>query len=315
MLLQINKRHVITTIIAITLLSGILKQHWFLVQLVTTTTIQNTPSTSPAAVNNQQFNNNTIIHWNVTTGGQTLPTLFYCQHVPSTTIFPWDAVFPEYVLEDLSSFGSSKAIITWKSKLQYKGSNEYDIFMFNFNMGGLTSCSSIIMHWLLTTFKGHIIAFSGESPRGHPFKSKKPHMHYFGPVTNPSEFDILTFYMQSVWYSNQNFRTLLSPNSMVEKSKRPKGSQSLFMVYMQSNCIPMREEAALRLSEIGPVYCLGKCKGMSRPDSNQTNLLPHLNMSASNVSLSSTWSDNIHLYSMFQFCLVMKHVYQPGYIT
>jgi len=250
-----------------------------------------------------------IIHWNDTEIHQKPPTVFSCDQ---SFVSPWPSVFPEYQFEDLSQY-ASRAVMTWKHVLHPKPSNEYDVFFYNFNMGGFMGCSSIVMNWLLTTFKGHIIANSGESPVSHPFKSKKSNMHYFGPaVRPPTKYDEVVFFLQVVWYDN--YREMLPPTAMVDSNLRPKGSQEHFMIYSQSNCVHYRETAAGRLSEIGPVHCGGRCKGLPPPSGDRSNLTSHDNVSASDGGISNMMK-NVDIYSKYRFCLVMEHIAQPGYIT
>jgi hypothetical protein len=75
-----------------------------------------------------------IIHWNDTEIHQKPPTVFSCDQ---SFVSPWPSVFPDYQFEDLS-----RSVMTWKDPIP---SNEYDVFFYNFNMGGFMGCSSIVM--------------------------------------------------------------------------------------------------------------------------------------------------------------------------
>ena len=180
-------------------------------------------------------------------------------------------------------------------------------------MGGSMSCSSIVINWLMTTFKGHVIAYSVESPVNHPFKSQKSNMHYFGPAVRPTKYDEVVYFLQDTWYGDH--REELPPRAMVDSNLYPRGSQEYFMIYFQSNCVPYRDAAAGRLSENGPVHCTGHCQWRSPPSGDRSNLISHYNASSNWDMSRSHYKRNADIYSKYRFCLVMENNYQPGYIT
>ena len=266
-----------------------------------------------------QNNTGAVVHWNDTKVHPTPPTMFACAGIKhNMSLLLQQTVFEEYQIEDLSNIPTSANVKTWNNILRQKPSNEYDIFMYDYNMGSAMSCSSIVTSWLLTKFQGHFIAFSCESPSNHPFTPSRNNMHFVGPAEQPTENDIVTYFFQYYWLGQQRDsdrsdmnqkNNYLKPHAMVDSNFRPRGSKEYFIIYLQGNCVYYREQAAARISEIGPVHCAGKCQGRSPPSGDRSNL----------TSISAPdrgkFRGNAGVLSNYRFCLVMENKKQSGYIT
>lgn len=89
------------------------------------------------------------------------------------------------------------------------------------------------------------------------------------------------------------------------------------MVYANSNCVPFREQAVARLSELGVIHCDGKCEGKrgvpKNKLGNRTNIVNTRGRRKINIG---NWWENVGVYRDYQFCFVMEHeVEHPNYIT
>jgi hypothetical protein len=241
-----------------------------------------------------------VTHWNDTSRKKP-PTIYFCLGSGGNGMRENKQMLtnalPEYQFEDISR--SQKRIGG------FKDSNEYDVFINPSRLG----CDLSVLQWLITHFNGHIVLFSGESDKEDPVQgADKPKVHGFGPVRNPRTEDITLYYMQLVWWDK--FQVVLSPLAMTDPSHRPRGNETNYMMYANSNCVAFREEAVGRLSEFGLVHVGGKCPG--RPPSGDRSNLTKI---ATGVGLRNWWA-NTRLYSDYRFCFVMEHeVDHSAYMT
>jgi hypothetical protein len=216
-------------------------------------------------------------------------------------LFAMKSVLPEYQLVDLSGVGTSNrpAREWYDGGWQYKQTNTYDVFIATVDM----LCSSVVNLFLMRTFRGKLVYFSGED-RKDPL-SMKENMHYFGPVENGTNRDHRIYYFQFVWW--HKFQNVLPPEALVDGAKRPIGLQENFVIYAASNCVGYRDEAFSQLSKLGEVHYAGRCKG-NVENENHTKI---------NYKIPRySWWTNINLYEVFRFCLVMEHTGDhQGYIT
>jgi hypothetical protein len=246
-----------------------------------------------------------VTHWNDTRRKKP-PTIYFCHPNDGNGMgenkHMLRNVLPEYQFEDLSKVPVDKR--HQKMPDGFKDSNEYDLFIKHTH----PDCSQTVLQWLITHFHGHIVFFSGESDEEDPVQGgDKASVHGFGPVRHPRTEDMTLYYMQLTWW--HLFQDALSPLAMTDPSRRPRGNQTSYMMYANSNCVPFREEAVGRLSEFGLVHCGGKCAG--RPPSGDTSNLTKI---PTGVSLRNWWA-NTRLYSDYRFCFVMEHVNHAAYIT
>jgi hypothetical protein len=244
-----------------------------------------------------------VIHWNVSAESQ--PKIYTCQNTRANGMDEFlsvmTSVLPEYQMVDLSFVGNSgRPGREWfDDGWKHKQTNTYDIFMGTDTM----LCSSVILLFLMQTFRGRLVYFSGEDTT-YPL-SMKEHMHFFGPVENVSKRDIRIYYFQFVWW--HKYRERLPPMAMVDGRHRPKGKQHHFLIYAAANCVNFREEAFSNLSMLGNVHYGGKCKGNSENK--------NVSKVNSGITLRNWWA-NVDLYEDYRFCLVMEHNGNHyGYIT
>lgn len=254
-------------------------------------------------------NKNKIIHWNDTTSHASPPTIYVCHpndgNARREIIDIMANVLPEYQIDYYFTTIGPRQVKLEGKYLEGGYTNEYDIFLHEFNLG----CSSKVNAWIMTHFNGHIVLFSGESPYQHPIQAYgRTKIHAFGPIDYEREGDVTLTYLQMTWW--KLFQNDLSPETMVNSELRPVGTQENFMIYANGNCVPYREKAVGRLSEIGVVHADGKCQGSTPPDGNRTNLVK-----TNNKKSLRNWWTNTDLYDKYRFCFVMEHVNQNGYIT
>jgi hypothetical protein len=102
--------------------------------------------------------------------------------------------------------------------------------------------------------------------------------------------------------------------------KKPKNTGTRGVIYTASNCVPYRQQAAERISQIDEknliVYYGGSCQGqgLKRNKQNTTaTKLVQTNMTDSRPGhgLYSNWKD----YNQYRYCLVMENTAKSGYIT
>jgi len=277
-------------------------------------------------------NNDLIIQqWNASgsdnNGPPPTPTLYYCHPNNNNGMREikklMSDVLPEYVPHDLHL--KDRPYRLSPEYMQGNYTNRYDVFIGHFN----EFCLPSVERWLHTHFRGQIVLFSGESVEYHPNPVKNiytidsdgndngngnednSNIHAFGPVKYEREGDMTLFYLQLTWWFY--FYDQLTPDEMVDANKRPRGNQTKtnFMIYANSNCVPFREEAVGRLSEIGIVHCDGKCQGETPPSGDRTNLV----QISSDIRMEG-WLGNVQIYSKYRFCFVMEHhPSHPSYIT
>ncbi len=213
------------------------------------------------------------------------------------------SVLPEYQMVDLSQVGNSRRpgqewYLDWKDK----HTNTYNVFVGTDCMF-CSGCSAVILQFLIQTFQGRLVFFSGEGSTD-PL-SMKENMHFFGPVENESPRDIRIYYFQFVWW--HKYQETMPLIAMVDDKHRPKGTQEHFLIYAAGNCVSFREEAFQQLSMIGNVHYGGKCRGKAESK--------NISQVDSGISLRNFWH-NVELYKSYRFCLVMEHNgNHRGYIT
>ena len=236
------------------------------------------------------------------------PTIYAC-HKPTRreefTNF-MSTILPEYrVSYDLTT--KKDKYWVWDKDLAHVESSEYDVIISTYQIEECRSRFS--WTWIIRKFKGQFILLSGESEEQPPFDlNVNPRYHGFGPVPESSK-DFTVTYMQVEWWNT--FQRPLPPATLISGELRPKGNETHFLAYGQSNCVPFREEAFGRLAALGPVHQTGKCKGRGITDrSNVTIVNPGISI--------YNWRNNQRHYANYRFCLVMEHAdpkEHPQYVT
>ena len=94
---------------------------------------------------------------------------------------------------------------------------------------------------------------------------------------------------------------------ITDPSLRPKGTKERFVIYAASNCKPFRQEAAMRLADIGVVELGGRCR-ISHSQNEHVQEAPA-------VIRKADWSQNHEHFRSYRFCLVMENEYVAGYVT
>lgn len=257
-----------------------------------------------------------VTHWNDTYNRKTPPRIYTCTGSDGNGMRESKRILasalPEFSFFDLSTTraGTGRPKLRFPPEmLQPNYTNEYDIFVSTFS---LDHCNPQHFSWLIRYFNGKFALFSGESEKDHPIQLIRggEKMHAFGPLLSPRPQDFPLTYMQMTWW-DIFCDALLPPSAMTDPGKRPKGNQTHYMIYANSNCVDFREEAIGRLSEFGVVHCDGKCQGKTPPSGNRSNLLRTKN----GINVGSWWR-NVQLYSKYRFCFVMEHEREHAtYIT
>jgi len=256
-----------------------------------------------------------MIHWNDTMKYRNPPTIYICTGSDGNGMgeskLMLSTALPEYTINDLSQMriGEGRPPKSFSPEyLESNYTNPHDIFLSIFFMEKF--CTPKIYRWLLTHFNGQIAIFSGESETSHPIQgANRDHMHAFGPLIHKRKQDMVVTYLQMTYM--KIFKEILSPSVLVDPNLRPRGNQTHYMIYANSNCVGFREEAVGRLSEFGPIHCAGKCKGKTPPSGNRANLVKI----KTGVGLMNWW-DNVKVYADYRFCFVMEHEKNhPSYMT
>ena len=171
------------------------------------------------------------------------------------------SVLPEYTFSDLEATGVGR-IRRARFPPEYlwpNFTNPYDIFIDIFE---LDACNTQLSSWLLKYFNGRFLLYSPESQKSHPVNhalGNRDHYHAIGPLLDPRPIDMMITFLQFTWWDK--FQFILTPDTLTDSKKRPRGTLQNFMVYANSNCVPFREQAVARLSELGVIHCDGKCQG------------------------------------------------------
>lgn len=279
-------------------------------------TSTSTTTTSRREIPRLQSNHIQVtIHWNDTQKRKTPPRIYTCTGSDANGMRESKRILasalPEFTVFDLSTtgVGTGRPKKRFPSEmLQRNYTNEYDVFVSTFS---LDNCNPQHFSWLIRYYNGKFALFSGESEKDHPIQVMDGEkMHAFGPLLNPRpQQDFPLTYMQMTWWDL--FYKILTPSAMMDPRNRPKGNQTHYMIYANSNCVDFREEAIGRLSEYGLVHCDGKCQGKTPPSGDRSNLLKTRN----GINVASWWR-NIDLYSSYRFCFVMEHEREHAtYIT
>lgn len=258
-----------------------------------------------------------VIHWN-STDHITPPTIYLCTgsgqngYTEAKKIFT--SAFPEYSVVELPSMNIGNRKFQLPPQFFSPNyTNSYDLLLDTFDFA---YCNVQIFSWLSRYYNGHYIFFSGESQKSHPVNhllGNRKHFHSFGPLLNPTSGDMVLTYMQYVWFDK--FKDYLPPDVLLDARKRPRGNAKTFMIYANSNCVPFREEAVARLSQLGVVHCDGKCtaKRVVGTAINRTNIIS--TRGTHKIGITNWWQ-NVDVYRDYKFCFAMEHETEHAtYIT
>jgi len=259
-----------------------------------------------------------VIHWNSTTDHINPPTIYLCTDQDGNGFREAKKIFtsalPEYSVVQLPSLNTGGRKFKLPPQVLWPNyTNTYDIFLDTFRF---STCNGQIFSWLSRYYNGHYIFFSGESEKTHPVNhllGNRKHFHSFGPLLNPTSADMVLTYMQYVWFDI--FKAYLPPDVLLDAKKRPRGNAKTFMIYANGNCVPFREEAVARLSQLGVVHCDGKCtaNNVKGEAINRTNIIS--TRGTHKIGIGNWW-ENVDVYRDYKFCFVMEHESEHAtYIT
>ncbi|OUS41655.1 hypothetical protein BE221DRAFT_143023 [Ostreococcus tauri] len=139
-------------------------------------------------------------------------------------------------------------------------------------------------------FPGKVLYVNGESHVG----KMVPGSYYLGPVDHPSERYKQFYYVTFAGAAMNVLDELLG--------KRRRGNGSRFLLYVQNNCVPYREEAFRIFSNIGRVSAGGRCHG---------DLTDYEHLARDGGS----WDQTSKMFGEFKFGLVMENQHATGYVT
>lgn len=246
--------------------------------------------------------------FNVTKNRRAAPTLYFCENAKRNEVGAMldlmASILPEYARSNLSMKKQRRG---WNSSAS---GNEYDVFLLS--IGG--SCQMDVANWMLHHYRGNVLLWSPESKAGPRNFSDK--MYVLGPVYESDSgesgwHEMRLYHLQIIFWSlfyknakDHRFHYNRSGEFLFDTEKKPKNTGKEFLVYSHSNCKPHRDDAFVKISEIGVVHSAGRC---GEAGTNRVKV-------ASNVSLKN-WGDNALINRDYRFCLTMEHGLQEGYIT
>lgn len=243
------------------------------------------------------------------------PTIFSC-HDDGNAIGELRSilmdVLPEYRFVSLLGIGRAPDLSVHGPWLDNLPTTDQDVFITPVGRG----CTVGVDRWRTNPqhYTGKFILTSGEDaniPEG------MANITYFWGPRNPSpdnQHHVLRLtYLQLIFWLHfrrqgqiSNTGAVTPTDSLFHFPRNASQTKPHFLMYGQSNCVPFREEAMDRISEIAPVHIGGKCRG--RIESvNKTAVVTQVNL--------FNWWKNVHVYSQYRFCLVMEHSNSSGYMT
>jgi hypothetical protein len=236
---------------------------------------------------------NTIINTTTTTRS---PRIYLCGHDL------WN--FYKGIFPDLEFGGRLETTSILAS------STKEDVLLFV----GMDGPCAVSFNEIQSTFAGKILFVNGEPRKGGASEKQRLSTRFY--KLGPSEHDeteprTLPIYFGTIfWYasttSKQQQAWLLDP-SLKHQSENNNPRDAV--VFVASNCLPLRREAASEISKIVEVHHGPKCRP-SPPNNNNTQRIPKQDWTGRN-----SYTENWKLYSKYKYCLVMENTKTVGYIT
>lgn len=190
-------------------------------------------------------------------------------------------------------------------------SEPYDIVLHHYDQ---TMCSPLVFRFMWQFYHGKTIFVY---PEGHDTTR---------PIIRPGQFidmgplhsrdggdDLPLTFLQVCFWSNLSEETRAGFLYGDRRRRSQNNTQKHYLIYANSNCIPFREDAFLRLSTIAESHYGGKCHG--KVGTIEIDEQQHKISERENDVKLGNFHDNIHIFSEYKFCLVMEHQSSDGYIT
>lgn len=151
-------------------------------------------------------------------------------------------------------------------------------------------------------FPGKVLFINTEPRQGGSAEKQRLSNRFFkiGPSEQQEERTFPVYFGAIFWYAT----TSEQQRAAFWEDTRPNADRQNAVVFLASNCLSFRREAASRISDIVEVQ-YGKCGFFS---TNHSKHIPHLTGRGSYI-------DNFKIYSHYKYCLVMENTEMSGYIT
>jgi Glycosyltransferase family 10 (fucosyltransferase) C-term len=194
-------------------------------------------------------------------------------------------------------------------------------------------------------FPGQAIFFNGES-RGDARGHNSFQLGYVPPPPRDDENDDDSSLnnktiqnnrprrsLRGVYFMTLAFMEIMSTRQQRDAffihANKPKNTGKYHgVIYVTTNCVNYRQQAADRLSDVDPenikVYYGGQCRGkrwqtrrgaQTRNNSTRSKLLPVPTADHEVNFQAASWLNNSQLLRHFRYCLVMENTVSSGYIT
>ena len=220
-------------------------------------------------------------------------------------------IAPEYQFVNLANLGNRRRNATLDQDwLNNVTTTDKDLFA---TAAFVTRCPTVVDQWWSSHYQGENVLGTGED---HDTPSNLDNRTFFFGSRNPEpgqEHHVMRlYYLQMIHWFHLRHQGRLDNNVTTDQTKLfrfPRGlyeTKEHYLIYGQSNCVPFRQAAFDRLSEIGMTHIGGKCQGTTQ-NSNKTKV-------NTGVSLFNWWG-NFEAYKNYRFCLTMEHSNSDGYVT
>ena len=207
-----------------------------------------------------------------------------------------EQLFPEF---------TSEKRMDWKQK----GADESSFLFF----GLCGPCpakigkSKLNAEWLQQNFKGTTLMVNGEGKYAED--STEFGMYQIGRIPD-SERSVHTLFgpMAFIGHYPMEWR-----KELFDHNYKPKSQKNQFLIYMNANCVPHREDAVDRIGQHTglTVHAGGACKGTN----NTAYRIPKHKTKIREAAKEVPWSHNRQVFNQYRFCLVMENEALFGYIT
>jgi hypothetical protein len=162
---------------------------------------------------------------------------------------------------------------------------------------------------VLQLFEGKVLYINGEA-FGHLDRNVIDREYQVGPYSPATDWPqnslLVYFFVVSFGLLNNQadvplWDWVFDPNQRRNNTEMHHG-----VAYFASKCLKFRQRAALRISEVIPVYYGNGCK-LPVPSN-------HTAVQLSNDGGRGNWQQNYEFFHDFKYCLVMENTVSPGYV-